>query len=139
MSTEYKLVPVEPTREMWDAIDKYDNKAYAGGNQHGASFEDLWAVALDAAPVQPAGAARDNSPDGVRLEVFEIVCKERDALQSELVKERELLASIFEKASKSHMSHSVFLLKTEMSAIARSIDPVAYWQSAPAAKDDNHE
>jgi hypothetical protein len=34
-------------------------------------------------PVPPIGVEMDNSPDGVKLEVFEIVCKERDRLQAE--------------------------------------------------------
>lgn len=46
---EWVMVPREPTREMWDAINKTDSDAYAGGNQHGAGFEWLWKVALAAA------------------------------------------------------------------------------------------
>ncbi|MBG6767864.1 hypothetical protein I5I97_16680 [Pseudomonas aeruginosa] len=46
----YALVPVEPTREMFIAINKEDDKAYAGGCHHGAQFEWLWQAALDAAP-----------------------------------------------------------------------------------------
>lgn len=46
----YALVPVEPTREMWTAINKEDDKAYAGGCDHGAQFDWLWQAAIDAAP-----------------------------------------------------------------------------------------
>ncbi|MEX2023362.1 hypothetical protein PAE80_06025 [Pseudomonas aeruginosa] len=46
----YELVPVEPTREMFIAINKEDDKAYAGGCHHGAQFEWLWAAAIEAAP-----------------------------------------------------------------------------------------
>lgn len=46
----YALVPVEPTREMFVAVNKEDDKAYAGGCDHGAQFDWLWAAALDAAP-----------------------------------------------------------------------------------------
>ncbi|HHX6500977.1 TPA: hypothetical protein ACVGJ1_002850 [Pseudomonas aeruginosa] len=46
----YALVPVEPTREMFIAINKEDDKAYAGGCHHGAQFEWLWAAAIEAAP-----------------------------------------------------------------------------------------
>ncbi|ENM3028920.1 hypothetical protein AB7A55_004942 [Pseudomonas aeruginosa] len=46
----YALVPVEPTREMFIAINKEDDKAYADGCHHGAQFEWLWAAAIEAAP-----------------------------------------------------------------------------------------
>jgi hypothetical protein len=46
-------------------------------------------------PLPPAGGKLDNSPKGVKLEVFEIVCKERDALQAELTKAQELLSKYF--------------------------------------------
>ncbi|EOV9517759.1 TPA: hypothetical protein VDV84_001783 [Pseudomonas aeruginosa] len=46
----YALVPVEPTREMFIAINKEDDKAYAGGCHHGAQFEWLWDAAIEAAP-----------------------------------------------------------------------------------------
>ena len=49
----WKLVPIELTREMWDAVNKEDNSAYAGGSHHGASFEQLWDAAVDSAPVAP--------------------------------------------------------------------------------------
>ncbi|WP_448679970.1 hypothetical protein [Pseudomonas nicosulfuronedens] len=46
----YALVPVEPTREMFIAVNKEDDKAYAGGCDHGAQFDWLWTAALEAAP-----------------------------------------------------------------------------------------
>ena len=46
----YALVPVEPTREMFIAVNKEDDKAYAGGCYHGAQFDWLWDAALEAAP-----------------------------------------------------------------------------------------
>ncbi|MBM2500585.1 hypothetical protein JQS51_30400 [Pseudomonas aeruginosa] len=46
----YALVPVEPTRDMFIAINKEDDKAYAGGCHHGAQFEWLWDAAIEAAP-----------------------------------------------------------------------------------------
>ncbi|QIE86738.1 hypothetical protein [Pseudomonas nitroreducens] len=46
----YALVPVEPTREMFIAVNKEDDKAYAGGCDHGAQFDWLWDAALEAAP-----------------------------------------------------------------------------------------
>lgn len=46
----YALVPVEPTREMFIAVNKEDDKAYAGGCDHGAQFDWLWEAAIDAAP-----------------------------------------------------------------------------------------
>lgn len=46
----YALVPVEPTREMFIAINKENDKAYAGGCNHGAQFEWLWDAAIEAAP-----------------------------------------------------------------------------------------
>ncbi|MER0808976.1 hypothetical protein ACEOIK_06575 [Pseudomonas aeruginosa] len=50
VSDGYALVPVEPTREMFIAINKENDKAYAGGCHHGAQFEWLWAAAIEAAP-----------------------------------------------------------------------------------------
>jgi hypothetical protein len=44
------VVPREPTDAMLRAVGKTDDHAFAHGNQHGASFEELWAVALSAAP-----------------------------------------------------------------------------------------
>lgn len=52
----WQLVPIEPTREMWDAESKVDNDAYAGGNHHGASSEQIWHAMLGAAPAPPADA-----------------------------------------------------------------------------------
>lgn len=46
----YVLVPVEPTRDMFIAVNKEDDKAYAGGCDHGAQFDWLWDAALEAAP-----------------------------------------------------------------------------------------
>jgi len=41
----------EPSRDMWTEINAADDKAYAGGSQHGAGFEMLWAVAMAASPL----------------------------------------------------------------------------------------
>lgn len=46
----YALVPIELTRDMWVAVNKEDDKAYAGACAHGAQFDWLWQAAIDAAP-----------------------------------------------------------------------------------------
>lgn len=46
----YALVPIELTRDMWVAVNKEDDKAYAGACDHGAQFDWLWQAAIDAAP-----------------------------------------------------------------------------------------
>lgn len=46
----YAIVPVELTRDMWVAVNKEDDRAYAGACDHGAQFDWLWKAAIDAAP-----------------------------------------------------------------------------------------
>lgn len=46
----YALVPVELTRDMWVAVNKEDDKAFAGACDHGAQFDWLWEAAIEAAP-----------------------------------------------------------------------------------------
>ncbi|MGE8659089.1 MAG: hypothetical protein ACN6O8_20285 [Achromobacter sp.] len=47
----WKLVPIEPTREMWAAVNKLDDEMAAGGyDGKGASIEQIWACLVDAAP-----------------------------------------------------------------------------------------
>lgn len=46
----YALVPIELTRDMWVAVNKEDDKAYAGACAHGAQFDWLWQAAIEAAP-----------------------------------------------------------------------------------------
>jgi len=46
----YALVPIELTRDMWVAVNKEDDRAYAGACDHGAQFDWLWQAAIDAAP-----------------------------------------------------------------------------------------
>ncbi len=51
----WKLVPVEPTREMWDAVNKLDDQCAAGNfDGKGCSIEQAWDCMLAAAPQQPA-------------------------------------------------------------------------------------
>lgn len=52
----WKLVPVEPTAEMWKAADEIDNRMFAGGSSHGAETGQIWEAMLDAAPTPPLGA-----------------------------------------------------------------------------------
>lgn len=50
----WKLVPVEPTREMWAAFNKLDDEMAAGSyDGTGCSFEQGWNCMLAAAP-QPS-------------------------------------------------------------------------------------
>mgnify|MGYP003575162269 CR=1 FL=1 len=53
---EWKLVPVEPTEEMWKAADAIDDRMFAGGSSHGAETGQIWEAMLAAAPALPLGA-----------------------------------------------------------------------------------
>lgn len=53
----WKLVPIEPTREMWVAVNKLDDEMAAGSyDGKGASIEQVWNCLVDAAPTPPASA-----------------------------------------------------------------------------------
>lgn len=59
---EWKTVPVEPTAEMWAAVNKLDDEMAAGAyDGKGASIEQVWACLVDAAPSAPQAseAVRD--------------------------------------------------------------------------------
>lgn len=49
----WKLVPEEPTAEMYRAAAKIDNEMFAGGSSHGAEDGQVWAAMYDAAPNSP--------------------------------------------------------------------------------------
>lgn len=50
----WKLVPVEPTREMWAAVNKLDDEMAAGGyDGKGCSIEQAWNCLLDFVPTPP--------------------------------------------------------------------------------------
>ncbi|MGE8691591.1 MAG: hypothetical protein ACN6PJ_30895 [Achromobacter sp.] len=54
MTQQWKLVPVEPTPEMWAAVNKLDDQMAAGAyDGKGASIEQVWACLVDAAPAKP--------------------------------------------------------------------------------------
>jgi len=65
----WQLVPDELTREMWAAVNKVDDSAFAGGSMHGADFESLWDAALSEAP-QPAQQAAQQEPAPEQGEPF---------------------------------------------------------------------
>ena len=51
----WKLVPVEPTEDMWKAVNKLDDEMAAGSyDGTGCSIEQAWHCLLDAAPTPPA-------------------------------------------------------------------------------------
>jgi hypothetical protein len=51
----WKMVPMEPTREMWTAVNKLDDQCAAGNyDGKGCSIEQAWNCLLDAAPTPPA-------------------------------------------------------------------------------------
>jgi hypothetical protein len=51
----WKLVPVEPTEDMWKAVNKLDDEMAAGNyDGKGCSIEQAWNCLLDAAPTPPA-------------------------------------------------------------------------------------
>ncbi|MEN7529297.1 hypothetical protein [Cupriavidus sp. DL-D2] len=60
----WKLVPIEPTREMWDAVNKLDDQMAAGGyDGKGCSIEQAWNCLLDHAPAAPKLPAGDGLTD----------------------------------------------------------------------------
>jgi hypothetical protein len=59
----WKMVPVEPTREMWTAVNKLDDQCAAGNyDGKGCSIEQAWNCLLDAAPTPPAQPAPVQEP-----------------------------------------------------------------------------
>ena len=52
----WKLVPEDPTGEMFRAAAKIDNEMFAGGSSHGAEDGQIWAAMYDAAPEAPVAA-----------------------------------------------------------------------------------
>ncbi|WLW64269.1 hypothetical protein RA224_12830 [Achromobacter aegrifaciens] len=56
----WKLVPIEPTKEMWAAVNKLDDEMAAGAyDGRGASIEQAWNCLVDAAPTPPAATQDD--------------------------------------------------------------------------------
>lgn len=49
----WKLVPENPTGDMFRAAAKVDNDAFAGGSSHGADDEQIWHAMYFAAPTPP--------------------------------------------------------------------------------------
>ncbi len=55
MTQHWKLVPAEPTPEMWAAVNKLDDEMAAGAyDGKGASIEQIYNCMVDAAPTQTA-------------------------------------------------------------------------------------
>lgn len=52
----WKLVPEDPTGDMFHAAAKIDNEMFAGGSSHGAEDGQVWAAMYDAAPKAPIAA-----------------------------------------------------------------------------------
>lgn len=52
----WKLVPEDPTGDMFRAAAKIDNEMFAGGSSHGAEDGQVWAAMYDAAPEAPIAA-----------------------------------------------------------------------------------
>ena len=48
-TTTWKICPEDPTGEMFRAVYKVDNEAYAGGSQYGADDGQRWWAMYDAA------------------------------------------------------------------------------------------
>lgn len=81
----HALVPVELTRDMWVAVNKEDDKAFAGGCNHGAQFDWLWQAAIDAAPrlngkVVSEGLLRRITAEPVGGAVYDAIAELRDLL-----------------------------------------------------------
>ncbi|EJO27581.1 hypothetical protein [Achromobacter marplatensis] len=68
----WKLVPVEPTAEMWAAVNKLDDQMAAGGyDGKGASIEQVWNCLVETAPeAPPLTVTVDPDPRGVSVGVY---------------------------------------------------------------------
>ncbi|MDH2051199.1 hypothetical protein [Achromobacter marplatensis] len=68
----WKLVPVEPTSEMWAAVNKLDDQMAAGGyDGKGASIEQVWNCLVETAPeAPPLTVTVDPDPRGVSVGVY---------------------------------------------------------------------
>ena len=78
----WKLVPIEPTREMLDAMDEcsmegYDERLYAG---HAAS---VYMAAVDVAPTQPQRKEPEQEPDGYVQKVIDALYENSDPVSVE--------------------------------------------------------
>lgn len=77
----WKLVPEEPTREMFVAANKADDKAYADGRHHGADNEDIWHAMLAAAPAAPVVQTQ---PDAALVEALKDLMPNLDGALQDL-------------------------------------------------------
>jgi hypothetical protein len=70
---EWKLVPVEPTAEMWAAVNNLDDQMAAGGyDGKGASIEQAWNCLVETAPeAPPLTVVLDPDPRGVSVGVYQ--------------------------------------------------------------------
>ena len=63
----WKLVPEEPTSNMFRAANKIDNEMFAGGSSHGAEDEQVWTAMYHAAPEAPcASPAAANGAEDIK-------------------------------------------------------------------------
>ncbi|KDC47981.1 hypothetical protein [Bordetella bronchiseptica] len=69
----WKLVPIEPTAEMWAAVNKLDDEMAAGAyDGKGASIEQVWNCLVETAPESPPiTVALDPDPRGVSVGVWQ--------------------------------------------------------------------
>jgi len=69
----WKLVPIEPTAEMWAAVNKLDDEMAAGAyDGKGASIEQVWNCLVETAPESPpVTVALDPDPRGVSVGVWQ--------------------------------------------------------------------
>ncbi|AZW14250.1 hypothetical protein CS344_20275 [Bordetella bronchiseptica] len=69
----WKLVPIEPTAEMWAAVSKLDDEMAAGAyDGKGASIEQVWNCLVETAPESPPiTVALDPDPRGVSVGVWQ--------------------------------------------------------------------
>lgn len=71
MTQQWKLVPAEPTPEMWAAVNKLDDEMAAGAyDGKGASIEQVWNCLVDAAPTPPASAQDDAKDERQAFEAW---------------------------------------------------------------------
>lgn len=80
------MVPVKPTREMWDAVNKLDDQCAAGNfDGKGCSIEQAWDCLLAAAPQQPAPQPlTDEQKDAARYRWLRDGCNEKGSRASHI-------------------------------------------------------
>ena len=69
----WKLVPIEPTEDMWKAVNKLDDEMAAGSyDGKGCSIEQAWNCLLNAAPTPPAQPSKPLTDEQIDRAIAEL-------------------------------------------------------------------